>query len=482
MRDQTASSTDRCSLPQRLQRRWNDLCAEYLPVIDNDSIWRYSRTSAEGDLEQGWKLHVSATIFNAPHILDRIAPVLVECGVQFKAARSLDDVLSLNSGLLKAYSQVGKIITVYPRNDDETIRLAECLHNLTYRFRGPLVPFDLRFRVTSNVYYRYGAFTKMELEQNGMHVQCVMTPRGELVPDLRENPKPDWVADPFRANCRDLKLREQKSPISSSYRVMRALVQRGKGGVYQAIDFQSTPPRLCLLKEGRRHGELNWDGRDGAWRVRHEQRVLSRLSRCGIKVPRVYARFEMDGNFYLAMEYISGESLYNFLQRQKRRLPMRKVLSFGIDIATLLAQMHGAGWAWRDCKPSNLIVSGNGHLVPVDFEGAERTCRPDLSLWGTPGFMPRASRAKTASGLTDDLYALGSLLFLLISGQMFDDTRPTPIGSLRRNVPVELRLVVESLLVAKPERRPRAARVQLELTSILSRCLRRVSPLPVPAA
>src|SRR5207253_6517940 len=135
----------RRSTSELQQRSWDELCAEYLPFTDGDSIWRYSRTSGEGDLDQGWKLHVSATILNAPQILGRIAPLLIDCGVQFKAARSLDDVVNLNSGLHDAYSQVGKIITIYPRHDDEAVHLAKSLHKRTYRFKAPAVPFDLRF-------------------------------------------------------------------------------------------------------------------------------------------------------------------------------------------------------------------------------------------------------------------------------------------------------------------------------------------------
>src|SRR5258708_30938810 len=115
--------------PERLRRRWDVLCAKYLPVTEDDSIWRYSRTSSEGDPDQGWKLHVSATILNAPRILERIAPFLIKAAVQFKAARSLDDVLRLNSGFRHTYTQVGKIITVYPRNDEEAVYLTLTLHH-----------------------------------------------------------------------------------------------------------------------------------------------------------------------------------------------------------------------------------------------------------------------------------------------------------------------------------------------------------------
>jgi serine/threonine protein kinase len=468
MRNLRDIAAARGATAERLQRSWDELCAQHLSLTDGESIWRYNRDGRAGDLDQGWKLHVSATILNAAEILRRIAPLLVACGVQFKAARSLKDVGSLNSGLLGTYSQVGKIITVYPRSDEEAVYLAKRLHKLTYRFRAPSVPFDLRFGETSNIYYRYGAFKKIELERNGKLLSAVRSASGELVPDVREHPRPDWVCDPFQSSQPTSRPPKSDSELTGAFRVLRALVQRGKGGVYQAIDIQSTPPRLCLLKEGRRRGEINWDGRDGAWRVRHEQRVLSQLLRCGLSVPHVYARFEVEGNVYLAMEFIDGDSLQNFLLKRKRRLSIEGVLTFGIEIAAFLAQMHRAGWAWRDCKPMNLIVNREGRLVPIDFEGAEQIVRPDPLMWGTPGFIPRAARAqKSHTGVTDDLYALGSILFLLISGQIFDETQRIPISRLRRHVPIELQRLVASLLTVEPQERPTARQAQTQLESIL---------------
>jgi len=130
--------------------------------------------------------------------------------------------------------------------------------------------------------------------------------------------------------------------------------------------------------------------------------------------------------------------------------------------------MHRAGWAWRDCKPNNLIVSRTDHIVPIDFEGAERISRPDTSLWGTPGFIPLASRKQAShTGLTDDLYALGSILFLMISGQMFEDAHPVRIFKLRRKTPLELTRLVESLLADTPQLRPSALQTEASLNSIL---------------
>jgi hypothetical protein len=472
MSNQPDVGADPGRIPARLQRQWEEVCARYLPIREDESIWRYHRASNDGDLNQGWKLHVSATILNAGEILKRIAPALSERGVQFKTPRSLADIHKLNSGLLGNYSQVGKIVTVYPRHDEEAVSLAVTLHKLTYRFRAPSVPFDLRLYAASNVYYRFGAFRRIELQENGQVVPAVLSASGELVPDRRDSPKPDWVADPFERLRPDGHQHRQNTQQTKRFLVLKALVQRGKGGVYQAIDTQSRPPRLCLLKEGRRHGESHWDGRDGAWRVRHEQAVLAALARSGVRVPKVYSRFEVSGNTYLALEFIQGENLYQRLMRRQRRLSVKSILRFGVQIAEFLDAMHRAGWAWRDCKPSNLLVTTGGDLVAIDFEGAERTARPDAVLWGTPGFVPGARDRTGQRGVTDDLFALGAILFFLITGRMYDEDQPISLTRLRRNVPAELRQLVESLLGADPQERPAADTVVNRLKVILEKRLR----------
>jgi serine/threonine protein kinase len=448
-----------------LEARWQRLCEVYLPRAPKDSIWRYNKGARRQQPSSGWKLHVSTTILNAPTVLKRIAPMLIARGVSFKAPRSLLEVGKLNSGLDYRYSQIGKIITVYPRTDDEAVFLAQQLHKLTRHFNGPTVPFDLRFADSSNVYYRFGAFEHVELDRNGQQVPAVYASDGSLVPDIREQPKPDWVSDPFVAH----KPRSRSSPprAVSSIRVIKVLAQRGKGGVYVAIDLGPGSPRLCLLKEGRRHGEITWDGRDGAWRVRNEERVLSHLSSRGVPVPRVHSSFEMGGNYYLVMEHLDGKTLHEKLLFRSRRLAVTQVLDCGIQLAQFIVQMHCAGWAWRDCKPKNIIVTREWRLVPIDFEGAARIRRPDPLRWGTPGFIAPASRDRNVgNGVGDDLYALGSILFLLLTGRVYDSATAFTIKKLRRNVPANLCQLVESLLDIDANKRPTAETARANLTSI----------------
>ena len=429
-----------------LEKRWQDLCSVYLPFSDKGSIWRYSGLASRSAPECGWKLHISATILNAPAILKRIAPLLVQRRVQFKAARSLVEIQRLNSGLHHNYTQIGKVITIYPRSDRQAVSLARRLHELTRGFAAPSVPFDLRFKPGSNVYYRFGAFTALSVKnRNGRGVPVIKNEFGKLISDSRQRAKPDWVGNPF--SSREPSVAAPREMPDLPIRVLRALVQRGKGGVYEAIDLSNTPPRRCLIKEGRKHGETTWDGRDGAWLVRNEARVLSELSSSGAPLPEVYEVFELEGNFYLAMKFIDGETLDSFLRRLPRRLSVVRILALGEQLATLLDCIHRAGWVWRDCKPKNILISRRGKLVPIDFEGACRIDQPDMQRWGTRGFVLEDAVAYSRRTVVDDdLYGLGAILYLLTTGRIFDPARPVPVTKLRPKVPPQLVKLIETLL------------------------------------
>ncbi|HLM55245.1 MAG TPA: serine/threonine-protein kinase, partial [Pyrinomonadaceae bacterium] len=282
---------------------------------------------------------------------------------------------------------------------------------------------------------------------------------------------PEWVSDPFAAARPRATRRKSPGPDASSFRVFRALVQRGKGGVYQAVDLRGDAPRLCLLKEGRKGGELGWDGRDGARRVRHEERVILSLLAAGVDAPRIYSSFSLGGNYYLVTEFIEGESLHGLLARRERRMPVRLALRYGLRLSEVFRGLHAAGWVWRDCKPANILVTPEGRLRPIDFEGACPTRRPDPLYWGTPGFTPPEWREREFSpraSRSGDVYALGSVLYLLLTGRVPEAQEPAPVESLRGDVPAGARALVMRLLGRDPDSRPRAEEVVRELEAALS--------------
>jgi serine/threonine protein kinase len=445
-----------------LEKEWQKLIARHLPIAPESSIWRLSRLPSSDDPEQGWKIHISATVLAANAIFEKVAPLLNSLGLLFKAPKSLDELKKINCGLYYGFSQVGKFITVYPASPEQAVWLARKLHQLTHRLPGPAVPYDRPFCRDSRIYYRYGSFSFLEMENpDGTRTLAIRDLEGKLIPDRREpgSAAPDWATDPFpRQPLRS----KNKSPEASSpkafFKAYEAISQRGKGGVYRALDLNPLPARLCILKEGRRDGETDWDGRDGYWRVQHEADVLSALSLAGVNVPKVYASFEAGKHYYLVTEFIEGDNLQGKLFSARKKLSLSEAIRYGIQLAGVLSEIHAAGWVWRDCKPMNLIISKEGVLRPLDFEGACRTTMPDKSPWGTSGYIPPELRKEVPAGtkLPEDLYAFGATLHQLFSGRIPDDKPPLPIGKLRRRIPCAVKSLIGALLDPDPLSRPGA--------------------------
>ena len=449
--------------PRALMNEWEELCARYLPVADSDSFWMFSRPVAPVDPPQGWKLHVSATVLTACEILRKVAPYLTNRGVLFKAPRSLAEVSKLNCGLHYGYSQIGKCITVYPRSTEQALLIARRLDQLSYGVSAPSVPFDVRYRPGGAVFYRYGAFDSLTVEQpGGARVPAVRAPDGGLVPDRRAPGAavPDWVTDPFPKGGAP---REAKmgSPLGTSIFAYKALSQRGKGGVYKVLDTSTGSARLCVLKEGRRHGETAWDGRDGYWWVRHEERVLDALSRSGVGVPDVYTSFRSRSSYYVAMELVGGTNLQQIISEAPAPLPPGRALRYGAQLAELLDRIHRAGWVWRDCKPSNLMISEGGDMRPLDFEGAHPLGEPDPEPWGTLGYVPPEWPAgpRPGAGAAQDLYALGAVLYQLFRGQVPNNELS---AGPQRDLPPAIDSLISSLLDPSSKARPNA-RVAAEI-------------------
>src|SRR6266550_3332242 len=199
--DQSGHSARGILRQQLLPRRWEKLCARFLPITSDDSIWRYSRALAPDDPQQGWKIHIAATVLTASKVLEKVGPLLSNLNILFKAPRSLQELSRLNSGLFYGFSQVGKFMTVYPHSPDEAVSLARELTRLTRRLIAPAVPYDLPFQNSRCIYYRYGAFGgSLEIvNEDGTHLPAMRNLKGELVEDQRTPgaAAPAWVTDPF---------------------------------------------------------------------------------------------------------------------------------------------------------------------------------------------------------------------------------------------------------------------------------------------
>src|SRR5262249_35076747 len=148
----------------------------------------------------------------------------------------------------------------------------------------PKIPFDAHYRKNSLVFYRYAPFLGVDRDDNAKIVDTA----GRLRRDVRDRAHavPKWLRDPL--NKRSAKSNGSRIPawIGMGLLPFKALAQGGKGGVYQGVDLSVSPPRLVIIKEGRRHGETDWVGQDVFARIKHKGRILRRLHRRGLPVPK----------------------------------------------------------------------------------------------------------------------------------------------------------------------------------------------------
>jgi len=399
------------------------------------------------DPAQGWKIHVSATLLSASEVFSRVRPILVEHDVLFKVPARLVLLAQLNLGL-SGFSQVGKFLTVYPRSIEEALELARELHIATGNLCGPEIPFDARYRKNSLVYYRYGSFRRLG---NGSAESGIIFDRaGKPHKDRREpgHAIPRWIDNPFK-KCRSP---SQNSNISgllgADYLPFKAIMQRGKGGVYEAVDLSVSPARLVIIKEGRRHGETTWDGEDGQARLKHESHVLRSLRAAGVPTPEVFHEFSQNGNRYLVLEKIAGRPLLTQSRTQPAKMSWRRAQKILEQVSALLARVHAAGWVWRDCKPAHIFLH-RGMMRLIDFEGACKMGETQVLPWRSPHSVPPVCREKFSrrAGVLEDDYALGVIAFQLATAA-FPPLSPHRRTALyrRSGCPIFLQVQIDSLL------------------------------------
>lgn len=195
-------------------------------------------------------------------------------------------------------------------------------------------------------------------------------------------------------------------------------------------------------------------------RFGREASVLARLSHP--MLPRVYEVGDIDGQPYLVMEYLEGESLAEALQDGP--LDEAAARRVGVSLASGLAAIHQHGIVHRDLKPENVIWDGRWARL-VDFGLADRFESQEAEIVGTLAFS-----APEQTGMLNrtvdrraDLYGLGCVLFKCLTGQTpfveSDPQRlmrahvsqqPPDIAEIAPGVSQEFRDVVRRLLSKEP--------------------------------
>jgi tRNA A-37 threonylcarbamoyl transferase component Bud32 len=206
-----------------------------------------------------------------------------------------------------------------------------------------------------------------------------------------------------------------------------------------------------------------------AARFRTEARVVSRLSH-----PHTIAVFdfgEMEGSegFYLAMEYLHGENLFDVLRREGR-LPEARAAAIGEQLLGALGEAHEAGIVHRDVKPANVMLlqpKNDADFVKLlDFGIAEIEGQGPGGGLGTPTYLSPEQARGAAPDARSDLYSLGVLLYEMVGGRppfsgehpmavlsAHLHEEPEPLRDLRPEVSPAFAEVVHRALAKRPEDR-----------------------------
>lgn len=253
-----------------------------------------------------------------------------------------------------------------------------------------------------------------------------------------------------------------------------------------------------VLGPYRLHQRLGEGGMGEVWLAQQtepvKRPVAVKILKAGMDSARVIARFEAErqtlavmdhpciakvfdagttprGRPYFVMEYVRGESITAFCDRQ--RLPLRARLELFIQLCEGVQHAHQKGIIHRDLKPSNVLVSLiDDRPVPriIDFGIAKAMAQPfsDGSLYtelgllvGTPEYMsPEQAAMSSDVDTRSDVYSLGLLLYELLVGRL-----PFDLDSFRRGGLDDMRHTIQDAESPRPSARVRAGTAGIETTA-----------------
>jgi len=206
--------------------------------------------------------------------------------------------------------------------------------------------------------------------------------------------------------------------IAGRYRLESQLGEGGMGVVYRARHVLID--RVVALKLIR--PDLRGETHLRAWMVR-EARAANRVDHAHIVDIHDVGETE-DGELYLVMEYLIGDSLSS--QIAKGPMPIARAVDILEQMTAALARAHDLGVVHRDLKSDNIMITGRGgrkdFVKILDFGLAALTRDPRLApkgaVFGTPEYMsPEQARGEDAIS-SSDLYALGILFFEMLTGRL----------------------------------------------------------------
>ena len=255
--------------------------------------------------------------------------------------------------------------------------------------------------------------------------------------------------------------------LLEKYRIEALLGQGSFGDVYLVTFLPLNQPRA--LKVLRREGVTGDEFAKAQERFRLEAQLGGQLNSPNPNphLLLVYEPIINEAMAGLVMEYAPGGSLAQLIQHfrlQDQPMPVAQAVQIAIEVAEGLQALHARELIHRDLKPANILFdqTGNARLAdlglvqtPDDANYRLQFSSPDPHP-GTPGYKsPEQESSGGPLKPPSDVYALGLVLFEMLTGKLFFSQRPgTRVNTYRRDVPAWLDELVARMLSKDPAARP----------------------------
>ncbi len=286
------------------------------------------------------------------------------------------------------------------------------------------------------------------------------------------SPARRWAGEAHLAASTDLPATDAAAPAQlADYALIRELGRGGMGVVYLAR--QAGLNRLVcvkLLLSGP------WAGEAEVQRFLREAEAAASLRHPNIV--GIHELGQADGRHFFAMEYVEGRTLAELVRDGP--LPAERAAGYVREIAEAVEHAHRQGVLHRDLKPSNVLIDAEDRPRITDFGLARRLDAPPGgsltttgAIVGTPAYMPpeQSAPASGAIGPRSDVYAMGAVLYELITGRppfrgetpldtlmQVRTIEPVRPGLLNPRVSADLETICLKCLEKDPARRYESAR------------------------
>jgi eukaryotic-like serine/threonine-protein kinase len=240
-------------------------------------------------------------------------------------------------------------------------------------------------------------------------------------------------------------------PEIPGYRIDDVIGRGGMGIVYRAWQVGLNRPVALKMILDKRQADAS-----ALARFQAEAEAVARLDHENIV--KIYEIGTTDGLPYFSLEFVEGRSLQDEWDAQP--LEPQRCVEIVQTLARAMDRAHAAGLVHRDLKPANVLVRSDGTLKVTDF-GLVKRIEDDSgqtqagAVMGTPNYMaPEQARGETDVGPSADVYALGAILYALLTGRppfqgpnavetllQLRNNEPLPPSRLQPKVPRDLETI-----------------------------------------